>query len=260
MKSIFLLLIPVFIFSKIHYAKVEPYETFNIKSSVSSLVMDTNLDAEGMVSSGTVVILDSKLDNLNLEASKKSISNIKSMLGINKSILVIQKKAALNNEDYFKRISKLSTISKTQKDDAFTKYTTSQTQYLATKEKILTLEKQLIDLEYKVDQLEDSIEKKTIKVNNKFVSQILVTPGDFVNPSTPLIKVEDLTRAKLVIYLDKDELDDINKSVYINDEKTDYKLNKLWKTTDEKFISSYKAEIYLDSSYSFSTLVKVEIK
>lgn len=260
MKIFALLVTPIFLFAKVHYAKVEPYESFSVKSSVGALVLDTNLDAEGRVFSGSVVMLDDKLDRLNLKASKKNILNLKSMLEINRDMLEIQQKSYQNNEEYFNRISKLSTISKTQKDDSFTQYTTSKTQYLLTKEKIINLEKQIIDLNYKVDQLKDILTKKNITVNNKFIVDILVTPGDYVNPSTKLLNIVDLNSAKITLYLDSDELGLDKKSIYIDDKLTEYKIDKLWKVADEKFISSYKAEIFIDKKYGFSNLVKIEIK
>ena len=49
--------------------------------------------------------------------------------------------------------------------------------------------------------------------------------------------------------------------IYLDGEKTEYKVNKVWRVADEKFISSYRAEIYIPSpKNSFSKLVKVEIK
>jgi hypothetical protein len=65
-----------------------------------------------------------------------------------------------------------------------------------------------------------------------------------------------------VLCLDNSELEDIyQKIVYLNDKKTEYKIDKIWKMADEKFISSYRAEIIIASpSESFSKLMKVEIK
>jgi len=74
-RKIFLLLFtPLFIFAKVHYAKVEPYESVVLKSAVSALVVDVDLDAEGsMVTSQRVIHLDDSLDKVNLEDSKKSV-------------------------------------------------------------------------------------------------------------------------------------------------------------------------------------------
>ena len=79
---------------------------------------------------------------------------------------------------------------------------------------------------------------------------------------SPLAKVSDMSQGKLVLYLEDTEAEEIDKKeIYIDDKKSKYKVDKIWKITDEKFISSYKAEIYIDSPKGlFSKLVKVEIK
>ena len=72
----------------------------------------------------------------------------------------------------------------------------------------------------------------------------------------------DVSRAKLVLFLEPEELNQIEqKVVYLNGEKTAYKVNKVWRVADEKFISSYRAEIYIPApKETFSKLIKVEIK
>lgn len=235
MKIFLLLLTPVFIFAKVHYAKVEPYESVVLKSAVSALVMDVDLDAEGtMVEGKRVVYLDDSLDKINLKTSKES--------------LLILHETLKRQESYFQRIDKLKTASTTQKDNAFYGFASAKTQYL--------------DMQYKIAQLEDSIEKKSIVLHHMYLYEIMVREGDYVAPGTPLASVVDASRAKLVLFLEPEELDQINqKTVYINGEKTDYKVDKVWRVADEKFISSYRVEIYIPAPEgSFSKLMKVEIK
>jgi len=264
MNKIFLLLLmPLLLFAKVHYAKVEPYESVTMKSAVSGLVTEVDLDAEGtMVTSKRVVRLDDKLDIVNLKDSKKSIELLTQMLTINKNIATGLKGSVKRQESYYRRLSKLSTASKTQKDNAYSAFISAKTQYLSTREKIISLEKQILDMQYKVAQLDDMISKKSIVLENKYLYQLLVRVGDFVAPGSPLVKVEDASRAKLVLFLEPDELEDIaQKIVYLDGEKTEYKVNKVWKIADEKFISSYRAEIVIPAPKgSFSKLMKVEIK
>ena len=263
-RKIFLLLLtPLFIFAKVHYAKVEPYESVVLKSAVSALVVDVDLEAEGsMVTSKRVIHLDDGLDKVNLKDSKKSVVLLEKMLGINEEIATSLSGTVKRQEGYYNRISKLSTASKTQKDNAYGSFTSAKTQYLGTREKIVSLEKQIMDMKYKVAQLEDSIVKKSVVLENKYLYKLMVRKGDFVNPGSALAQVEDASRAKLVLFLEPEELDQIEqKIVYLDGEKTEYKVNKVWRIADEKFISSYRAEIYIPApKNSFSKLVKVEIK
>ena len=235
MKIFLLLLTPLFLFAKVHYAKVEPYESVTLKSAVSALVMDVDLDAEGsIVDQKRVVYLDDRLDKINLKISKEKLLTLRETLK--------------RQESYFQRINKLKTASETQKDNAFYSFSSAKTQYL--------------DLEYKIAQLEDSIEKKSIVPENMYLYEIMVRKGDYVAPGSPLATVVDANRAKLVLFLEPSELENIGqKSVFLNGEKTDYKVDKVWRVADEKFISSYRAEIYITAPQgSFSKLMKVEIK
>jgi multidrug resistance efflux pump len=263
MKLLLLFLAPLFIFAKVHYAKVEPYESVVLKSAVSALVIEVDLDSEGsMVMSKRVIHLDDSLDQTNLENSKKSVVLLEKMLDINEEIASSLSGTVKRQQSYYKRISKLSTASKTQKDNAYSSFTSVKTQYLGTREKIVSLEKQIMDMKYKVEQLKDSISKKSLVLENKYLYKLMVRKGDFVNPGSPLAQIEDASKAKLVLFLEPEELDNIEqKRVYLDGEQTEYKVNKVWRIADEKFISSYRAEIYIPApKASFSKLVKVEIK
>jgi len=263
MKFLLLLLSPLFIFAKVHYAKVEPYESILLKSSVSALVTNVDLDAEGtMVNGLTVVHLDDSLDKVNLQSSNKSIVLLQEMLAINEDIATSLSDSVKRQEGYYSRINKLTTASKTQKDNAYSSFTSAKTQYLGTKEKIVNLEKQILDMNYKVAQLEDTLSKKSLLLENKYLYKLMVRKGDFVAPGSVLAQVMDASRAKLVLFLEPEELENIHqKIVYLNGEKTDYKIDKVWTVADEKFISSYRAEIYIPAPKNiFSKLIKVEIK
>jgi hypothetical protein len=235
MKILLLLFTPLFIFAKVHYAKVEPYESVTLKSAVSALVMNVDLEAEGsVVDQKRVIYLDDRLDKINLKTSREN--------------LLIFHETLKRQESYFQRIDKLKTASTTQKDNAFYSFSSAKTQYL--------------DMQYKIAQLEDSIEKKSIVLHHMYLYEIMVRKGDYVTPGSPLARVVDASRAKLVLFLEPDELERIEqKSVYLNGEKTGYKVDKVWRVADEKFISSYRAEIYITAPEgSFSKLMKVEIK
>ncbi|BAF71545.1 HlyD family efflux transporter periplasmic adaptor subunit [Sulfurovum sp. NBC37-1] len=263
MKILVWFLLPLFMFAKMHYAKVEPYESVVLKSAVSGLVLEADLDAEGtMVEDRRVIHLDDVMDNINLKDSQKSVQLLEQMISINQDIAGSLSSTVKRQEGYYQRISKLSTASKTQKDTAYNSYTSAKTQYLSTREKIVSLEKQLIDTKYKVALLSDTIGKKSIVLKKKYLYKLMVREGDFVNPGTPLAEVQDISKAKLVLFLEPEELKDLkSRTVYIDGKKTAYRINKVWNVADEKFISSYRAEIYIPAPKErFSKLLKVELK
>lgn len=263
MKILFILLTPILLFSKVHYAKIEPIESIKIKSAISAQVTLAKIELEGKsVSKALIIKLDSKLDNIKLKSTKNSLKLIKKMININRDILLTLKESLSRQEEYYGRISTMQSTSKTQKNSAFYSFTNAKTQYLSTKEKIVSLQKQKIDLEYEIDKLKDSILKKSILIKNKFIYKILVNRGDFVNMGTPLVELKDLTSAKLVLFLEADELKNIRKStIYIDNKATKYKISKIWSVTDEKYISSYRTEILIKNPKdNFSKLLKVEFK
>jgi multidrug resistance efflux pump len=249
--------------AKVHYAKVEPYESVTLKASVSGLVLEVDLQAEGtMVNGKRVIHLDDRLDRVNLEDTRHSVMLLEEMLKINEEIALSLAETVKRQKGYFERISKLSTASKTQKDTAYSTFSSAKTQYLGVKEKIISLKKQILDMKYRVAQLEDTIMKKSLVLSDKYLYKLMVKKGDFVAPGTPLARVDDARRAKLVLFLESEELREVSrKEVYLNGEKTDYKVDKVWRIADEKFISSYRAEIYIDAPRGhFSELIKVELK
>jgi multidrug resistance efflux pump len=263
MRYLFLLLIsPLIVVAKVHYAKVEPYESITLKSAVSAQVMSTKRTLEGrVVYDETIIQLDHKLDKIDLQSTESSLKLIQNMIKTNQKILTSLKESLQRHNAYYQRIESLSTASKTQKDNAFYGYINTKTQYFSTKEKIDSLRKQQLDLSYKIELLRDRIGKKKIKLSNKFLDKLLVNAGDFVNPGTPLAKIKDLSRAKLVLFLEQEEIEEIKKrAIYLNGEKTDYKIDKIWSVTDEKFISSYRAEIVIKPNHNFSELLKVEFR
>jgi len=262
-KTVLFFIAPLFIFAKVHYAKVEPYESVTLKSSVSGLVVDADLDAEGMVVDSKMVIhLDDALDKVNLEDSKSGLKLLEEMHDINNEVAAALKKTLSRQQNHFRRMNSLSTISRTQKDAAYSSFVSAKTQYMGTKEKVVSLKKQILDMKYKIAQLEDIIKKKSIILNNKYLYKLIVRKGDFVAPGSPLAKIKDASRAKLVLFLDTEELKDLeSKKVYIDDKETKYKVDKVWNVADEKYISSYRAEIYMPAPKgSFSKLVKIELK
>jgi len=263
MKYLLFLCMPLLLLAQVHYAKLEPYDRVLLKSAVSALVMDVNLEAEAkLIKNERVIYLDDSLDKVNLSSSKKSMKILKEMLKINQDIAKALAETLKRQESYYKRINKLSTASKTQKDTAYSAFTSAKTQHLNTKEKILSLEKQILDLRYKIAGLEDSIAKKSIILKNKYLYKLTVRKGDFVTMGSPLAEIMDISKAKLTLFLDSEELLDLeHKKIYLNDKKTELKISKIWKIADDKYISSYRAEIILPMPKDeFSKLVKIEIK
>jgi multidrug resistance efflux pump len=264
MKTLLILLLtPLLLFSKDHYAKLEPIENLTIKSAVSAEVIHIKRALEGkLVKNSTIIELDSKLDKTRIDSIHRSLDIIERMIQTNETILSLFEESKQRQEEYYYRLSNMQSVSQTKKDNAFYTYTNSRTQYFSTQEKIDSLHKQRVDLNYEIARLQESIAKKSIQVHHKFIDKLLVNKGDYVNMGTPLLQLKDLSSAKLVLFLEADEIEMVkNKTIYIDEKKTPYKISKIWKVSDDKFISSYRTEIIIKNpKQSFSKLLKVEFK
>jgi len=258
-----LLGLPLVAMATVHYAKVEPCDEVVIKSAVSALVTEVDVGLEGHLLSGErVVHLDDTLDILELNNTKRAIVLLEKMYGINQEVASSLDETLKRKESYYHRLNPLRTASKTQKDNAYNTFIATKTQYLATQEKLVSLEKQIMDMRYKRARLEERIRKKSLQVDQRYLSKLMVRVGDFVNPGSPLAKVADLRRAKLVVFLSPDEVEGLaTKRLFLDDKASGYRIDKVWRVADEKFISSYRAEISIDSPKGLlSKLVKVELK
>jgi multidrug efflux pump subunit AcrA (membrane-fusion protein) len=265
MKRILLTLsFPLMLCANVYYAKVEPFLTTTVKSAVSGEVLDVALEQEGKMldDNRTIVWIDDRLDKVNLTSTKARLKILQSRLLVNQESLEKLLESKKRQKRYYQRLSKLSTSSQTQKDNAYGGYVSKETQYLNTKEKILTLQQQQLDLEDRQAQLEDQIAKKQLHSTHRYLYKLMVHKGDFVAPGTPLAVVQDLSRAKLVLFLEPEVVERLSAStLYLNGKKSDYRVNKVWQVSDEKYLSSYRAEIYIDAkAFPFSRLIQVEIK
>jgi hypothetical protein len=217
-----------------YFAKLEPLEVYNVKSSVSGKVIFVDNQIKGFNSvNNTIVKLDSKVDVVELKQTKKKLRIIMQILKIENKIL--------------QKFTKISSKSQLDRDNQ--------------KIKILNLENQKSDLLIKQAMLEDKIKNKNIQEENNYISNINVKVGDFVNAGSSLYTSSDLSKSKIEIFIPIDKAKEIiNKTIYLDGLVTQYKINKLYKVADLKHLSSYKCEIIVNRPKNFSKLVKIEFK
>ena len=224
----------VSMFANEYYAKLEPFKTYTVKSSVSGKVVYVNSPAESKnIKEETIVKIDSKVNEIDLKQSTIKLKSLKDILKIENSTL----------ESY----KKVSSKSKFDKDNQ--------------RVKILNMHSSIADLETKIETLKDTIENKKLVEKNKYIYDISVEVGDYVNPGTLLYTSMDLSKGKLEIFIPIEKAKGIkDKTIYLDGKKSDLKISKLESVADTKHISSYRCEIEVPSPKEFSKLVKVEFK
>jgi len=261
----FMMIVSLFttiLFAEVYYSKVEPMDIRDISSNVSGLVLKVDEDLLGeKLSSQPYIIIDSKLDKYELTLLRKKIAYLKDIVSANENILANLKKSLKRKQDNYEKIKSLKIKSSIEKNKEFYELNNSKNLFLNTQKEILNLKIQIADLSLKYSQLQRTIKDKTLVADGFVLYKLLVKAGKVVSKSTPLAQIADISKAKLTIYLNKDDIKDVkNKTVFINSKPTDYKITRVIKIADTKNISKYKAQIIIKAPKIFSNLVKVELK
>lgn len=261
-------LLPLFMFTvmslsaNVYYSKVEPYEVRKIASNVSGVVLIAHEDMVGeTLSKSAYLRIDSKLDKNELKFIKEKLQYLKKTVKLNENIVsnleVSLEKKRLNYE----RVKKLKIKSNVEKDKEFYDLVNSENSSLSTLKEINTLRTQVADLEIRKKQLVRSISDKSLSAKGFKLYSLEVKVGEVVSKGTPLATIMDTSRAILTIYLNEEDVLNAKRSViYINGEKTAYKIDRFLNIADSKNISKYMAQIIIKAPKIFSKLAKVELK
>jgi len=221
-------------FASEYYAKLNPINSYTIKSAVSGQVMFVNNKIESQKAiNSTIVKINDNVNKEDLKQSKIKLQNLNKILKIEQGTL--------------KSFQKVSSKSRFDKDNQ--------------RIKIFNISSNISDLKTKIATLEDVISNKTLVEKNNYIYDIAVEIGDYVNPGVELYSSMDLSAGKLIIYIPINKANEIQKQViYLDGKETELKISKLSKIADTTHISSYKCEIIVPSPESFSHLVKIEFK
>ena len=250
------------LFSKVYYSKVEPYEVLDISSNVSGLIIFTDDNMLGKkLSREPYIKIDAELDNKELQYTQEKLSALREIVTTNESILDNLEKSFKKKRENYKRIESLKIKSLVEKDKDFHDLVSSENQFLSTQKEIQNLKVQIIDLKLKAAYLSQSLSDKNLRAEGFVLYSILVKTGQVVGIATPLAQVADTSKAILTIYLDEEDMLNVkDKTVYIDGEKTSYKISRLSRIADSKNISKYMAQIITKAPKLFSKLSKVELR
>jgi multidrug efflux pump subunit AcrA (membrane-fusion protein) len=250
------------IFANVYYAKVEPYELRKISSNVSGEVLFTDDDMLGKkLSKKPYIIIDSQLDRDELKALETKLEFYKKTLHSNEVILKnLQKTLSLKRKNY-DRVKSLKIKSQIEKDNEYYNLISSENSYINIQKETNNLRINIADLQLRKKQLLKSIKDKSLEAEGFVLYSIAVKPGQVVSFATPLATIADTSKALLTLYLDDEDLANLDKkTIYIDDKRTDYKIDRVVRIADTKNISKYKAQIIIKAPKVFSKLAKIELK
>ncbi|MBE0497707.1 MAG: HlyD family secretion protein [Campylobacterales bacterium] len=263
MKNIILwIAISVYAMGSEYYSKAEPYRFYTLQASVSGLIVKADENMEGKIlSNEAFIIIDDEIDRKELNLLDEKKSNLQRSLELNKKMAANLEMIISRKNENYERIKDLPIKSTIEKDKEFFDLANTQNQLLSTLEKIETIASQLNDTQLRLEQLRYSLKKKHLEAKGMVLYKLYAKKGQVVAPGMNLAEVADITKAKLTLFLNSDELDGVReKKIYLNDKASEYTIDKIWPLSDEEHISSYKTEILIDAPKQFSALYKIEFK
>ncbi len=228
----FFLLLPIFLFANNYIAKIEPKDEFSIYANTNGEITFLDKTKEMSIVNGVIVKIDNvfEKENLNLYQTQLKLLNEK---------LVIL-------ENYYNKYKTITGKSDYEKDEKYMQ--------------IIELKNSIKNLELSITNTKDILNKKEITLNNLYLKEFIVNKYDYVNAGTKIATAYDTSKAKLVLYLNKEDYKDIkSKEIHLDGKKSNATIKKLDITPDKTFISAYKAEIEIDSK-DFGQSVNVEFK
>lgn len=261
-RFILLALVTASLNAKVYYSKIEPYEIRTISSNVSAQVVFTDEKKLGKVlDNGDYIKLDDELDQVELKQLKQKSTLLDDTIKLDEEIVKNYQDILEKKNINYDRIKVLKIKSTVEKDKEFYDLYTTQNQYLSTKKELDSLKMQLLDTSLQIARLNKSVKDKHLSAKGYVLYDLMVKEGQVVAMSTPLAKIADVSKAILTVYLDEEDVKGIEKKkIFIDGQKSDYKIDRLWNITDETHISSYKAQIIVKTPQRFSKLVQIEFK
>ena len=239
MKNLIIILFLIIVVNaKNHKVVVEPIDSFVISSEVKGKIVKLDKKQELKYTKGNILSIDALLD-------KQRLKNLKQKLKfLNEQIKI--------KEENYHNITSLKGKSKLEKDNKLIE--------------ILGFKSQKTDLLSSIAILKDTIEKKTIKLNDCYLKEFLVNKAQFVNIGTKLFLCEDHSSSKVILYVSNDErkalLKQKEKAIIVNGkENHKFKISKIANSADTQYLSSYVVELEnKTSSTTFGHLIDVDIK
>ncbi|MDQ1340474.1 MAG: hypothetical protein QG567_1631 [Campylobacterota bacterium] len=220
------------VFGGSYYAKIEPIYKYTIASSAAGEIKHANESQEGKIAKDEIIKIDDELDRANYELLKVVYENLKAIYESKLSI--------------YEKIEAMTTKSQIEKENE--------------KITMLTAKNNMLNAKLQLEELEDRLLKKTIRNDGLYIYKIFVKEGDFVNLGAKLVELHDVSASRLVIYVDKDDIDNIKKKkILVNGKPNLYKIDKAFMVADSEFISNYRVELVGPAVKKFSEIAVIEI-
>lgn len=212
-------------------AKIEPYDSATVSAEVSGRIVKLDQRDELKTLDKVVIEIDHALDDVQLANDRNKLQLLKEQIAVKQA--------------QYDSIKDLASQNRFTKD-----------QY---KTELLSLKMQAEDLKNVIAQLEDTIGKKRIALHGQYLKTLYVRRGEYVAPGSKLMKTEDHSGGRLVLYVDADDRAALDKAGVSVEGEKGWKIEKAAKSTDETYVSYYRVDLVKRGEVPFGRVVTVTI-
>lgn len=237
-KIIFLFLSIGFLNASSYMGQIQPYEKTEVVSEVNGIIVNVNRQLEfKYVSSGENIV--------EVEKEQEEIE----LSGLKKSLYLVQEIYKLKNSN-FQSKNRVNQISRYEKN--------------LEKSSVYEIQNSIAELQKNIKLIEYRKKKKTFSIHNKYINNIFVREGDYVDIGTKVMEVYEVSKLKIELYVRAKEIKNLSeKTIMIDGQPSSFKIDKISHVKDARNLSSFFVRLVKDSTSADTYLgdvVKVEFK
>lgn len=232
MKGLISLMLSLPLLAGTYKAKIEPYDAKTISAEVSGRIVTLDQRDELKTLDKVVIEIDHALEDVRFANDRNKLKLLEEQIAVKQSQYDSIKDLASQNR--------------------FTKE-----QYKA---ELLALKMQADDLKSTIAQIEDTIAKKQIALHGYYLKTLYVRQGEYVAPGMKLMKVEDHSGGRLVLYVDATDRAALKDAAIRVEGSDGWRLEKAADSTDETYLSFYRVELVKKGALPLGRVVTVTIK
>ena len=231
-KGVIFLMLSLPLLAGTYKARIEPYASKTISAEVSGRIVALDQRDELRTLDKVAIEIDHALEDVRLANDRHKLKLLEEQIAVKQSQYDSIKELASQNR--------------------FTKE-----QY---KSELLALKMQAEDLKSTIAQIEDTIAKKRIALHGHYLKKLYVREGEYVAPGAKLMKVEDHSGGRLVLYVDATDRAALKDATITVEGSDGWRLEKAADSTDETYLSFYRVELVKKGALPLGRVVTVTIK
>ena len=212
-------------------AKIEPYDAWTVSAEAAGRIVTLDQRDELKTLHKTVIEIDHALEDMQLANDRRKLQ-------------LLREQIALKQMQY-------DSIKDLKSQNRFTK-----DQY---KTELLALKMQAEDLQNVIAQLEDAVAKKHVALNGDYLKALYVRKGEYVAPGTKLMKVEDHSGGRLVLYVDAKDRAALESAEIAVEKSPGWRVEKAATNTDETYVSYYRVDLVKKGDVPLGEVVSISV-